>query len=152
VRQTYRLHSPTGFYLPYLFWTAANNKIGVLGECMGLQPHPHCDEDIHPCAVSAYIPRTKLPHSVFRCLGSCGSLRRLGNVLECVYLQSHRFFMGQIHRRWTLYEPARHMGYKCGYQHCTRRGHLSDAIVHRPDPSNLQITEGRLSGHVCAGR
>lgn len=148
--QMRHLYAPRGFYLSSR--TATNYHTVILGERMGLQPHTHCDKDIHSCTVSPYLSCKELPHSVLRCLGCCRSLRRLVDLLERLYLQSRRFCMGQVHRERTLHEPTCHMGYECWCQHCARRSHLSHAIVHRPGPSNTQITKGRLSGHVCAGR
>lgn len=150
--QMRHLYAPRGFYLSSLICIATNNHTVILGERMGLQPHTHCDKDIHSCTVSPYLSCKKLPHSVLRCLGCCRSLRRLVDLLERLYLQSRRFCVGQVYRKWTLHEPTCHMGYKCWCQHCARRSHLSHAIVHRPGPSNTQITKGRLSGHVRAGR
>lgn len=146
------LYVPRGFHLSSLICIATNNHTVILGECLGLQPHTHCDKDIHSCTISPHLSCTKLPHSMLRCLGCCPSLRRLGDLLECVYLQSCRLCMGQVHRERTLHEPARHMGYECWCQHCARRSHLPHAAVHRSGPPDTQITEGRLSGHVRVGR
>ena len=127
-----------------------NNYTGLLGERLGLQPHSHCHKDIYPCTVSPYLPCTKLPHSVLRCLGGRSSLWRLGDILKRVHLQSYPVFVGQVRSGWTLYESARYMGHKCWCQHRARCGDLPHAVVHCADPSDIQIAKGRLGRNVCA--